>query len=218
MRGATQKSCRGINAAVTASGLFAMRRPSSVGAMTAAASPRTGIAAILAGVLFFAGQGGELVFGSPSDLVDAVFVLLAGGGLVALTIALWGLRELIHGPKASRVGLWLALGGAALLVLFAVQASVAVARTGDVPDNFILFALGFLLLLVAQPLFAWGLRPVVGRAWVLPLVGAVGILVAIGTDVDPIHDIGLFVFEGAWVALGIALLRTRGEAQPAVAA
>jgi hypothetical protein len=41
----------------------------------------------------------------------------------------------------------------------------------------------------------------------LPLVGAAGILVAITLDVDPIHDIGLFVFEGAWVALGVALLR-----------
>jgi hypothetical protein len=34
---------------------------------------------------------------------------------------------------------------------------------------------------------------------VLPLVGAAGILVAITLDVDPIHDIDLFVFEGAWV-------------------
>jgi hypothetical protein len=186
--------------------------------MAAPASARTGIAAVLAGALSFAGQGGELVFGSPSDLVDAVFVLLAGGGLVALTIALWGFRELIRGPRPSRVGLWLALAGAALLVLFAVQATVSVARTGDVPDNFILFALGFLLLLVAHPLLAWGLRPLLGRAWLLPLVGAAGILVAIGTEADPIHDIGLFVFEGAWVALGIALLRTRGEAHSAVPA
>jgi hypothetical protein len=185
--------------------------------MAAPASARTGIATILAGALFFAGQGGELVFGSPSDLVGALFVLLAGGGLVALAVALWGLRDVIDGPKWSRVGLWLALVGAAFLVLFAVQATVAVARTGDVPDNFILFLLGFLLLLVAHPLFAWGLRPTLGRAWLLPLVGAVGILVAIGTEADPIHDIGLFVFEGAWVALGIALLRARREPQPAVA-
>ena len=40
----------------------------------------------------------------------------------------------------------------------------------------------------------------------LPLIGAAGILVAI-TVTDGIHDIGLFVFEGAWVALGVALLR-----------
>lgn len=195
--------------------MFAQRGGTSVDATMAAPTPgRTGIAAILAGALFFAGQGGEVVFGSPSDLVDAVFVLLAGSGLVALAVALWGLRGVIVGPKWSRVGLWLALVGAAFLVLFAVQAAVAVARTGDVPDNFILFALGFLLLLVAHPLFAWGLRPALGRAWLLPLVGAVGILVAIGTEADPIHDIGLFVFEGAWVALGVALLRQRDRRPP----
>jgi hypothetical protein len=30
---------------------------------------------------------------------------------------------------------------------------------------------------------------------------------AITLYIDPIHDIGLFVFEGAWVALGIAVVR-----------
>jgi hypothetical protein len=40
-------------------------------------------------------------------------------------------------------------------------------------------------------------RHTLGRAWVLPLGGAAGILVAITLDVDPIHNIGLFVFEGA---------------------
>ena len=41
----------------------------------------------------------------------------------------------------------------------------------------------------------------------LPWLGAGGILVAITLDIDPIHDIGLFVFEGAWIALGVTLLR-----------
>jgi hypothetical protein len=52
-----------------------------------------------------------------------------------------------------------------------------------------------------------GASPATGRrrsathsaARVLPLVGAAGILVPITLDVDPIHDIDLFVFEGAWV-------------------
>jgi hypothetical protein len=48
---------------------------------------------------------------------------------------------------------------------------------------------------------------------VLPLVGAAGILVAITLDVDPIHDIDFFVFEGARVvALGVALLRAERAA------
>ena len=80
-----------------------------------------------------------------------------------------------------------------------------------------MFGLGFLLLFVGHVLIAPGLRDPLGRAWILPLVGAVGILVAITLDVDPIHDIGLFVFEGAWVAIGIALLRTEGRRQPVAA-
>jgi hypothetical protein len=51
-------------------------------------------------------------------------------------------------------------------------------------------------------------------ARVLPLVGAAAILVAITLDVDPIHDIDLFVFEGAWVALGVALLCAEHRPRP----
>ena len=88
-----------------------------------------------------------------------------------------------------------------------MQALITVALTGDIPGNFVLFGLGFLLLFVGHLLIAPGLRDSLGRAWILPLIGAAGILVAITLDVDPIHDIGLFVFEGTWVALGLALLR-----------
>jgi hypothetical protein len=87
--------------------------------------------------------------------------------------------------------------------------------TGDIPENFVLFGLGFLLLFVGHLLLAAGLRDALGRAWVLPLVGAAGILVAITLDVDPIHDLGLFVFEGAWVALGVVLLRRAKPGRPA---
>jgi len=73
------------------------------------------------------------------------------------------------------------------------------------------------LLFVGHLLIAPGLRDTLGRAWVLPLVGAAGILVAITLDDEPIdliHDIGLFVFEGAWVALGAALLHADRERRP----
>lgn len=176
---------------------------------------RTGLAAILAGVLIFAGQGGELVFGSPSDLVDAVFVGLGSAGFVSLAVALWGLRELIAGTRLGRVGMRLALVGVGLLGLFAIQVVVELIRTGELPENFILFAFGFLLVLVGQLLFARDLRPVLGRGWLLPIAGVAGLVVALSLDIDPIHDIGLFVFEGAWVALGVALLR--GEREPEAA-
>jgi hypothetical protein len=169
---------------------------------------QTGIAAILAGALIFAGQAGELVFGSPSDFVDGVFVGLWTAGTVALVLALWGLRRVIAGTRTGRIGMRLALTGVVFLGLFAVQLVIEVIRTGDVPNNFLLFGLGFLLVLVGQLLFARDLRPALGRAWILPIVGVVGLLVALTLDVDPIHDIGLFVFEGAWVALGATLLRS----------
>lgn len=40
-------------------------------------------------------------------------------------------------------------------------------------------------------------------------VAVAGVVLAVVTEADPWHDLGLFVFEGAWIALGITLLRGR---------
>ena len=174
---------------------------------------RTGVAAILAGALIFAGQGGELIFGSPSDLVDGVFVALWAGGVLALGLAFAGMRALLRGSRAGQIAAWLGIAGSALLAAFAVQVTVEVARTGDIPENFVLFAPGFLLIFLAHVLVISPLRRFpVGGAWVLLLVALAGGIVAAAVDIDPagrfpsIHDIGLFVFEGAWIALGVVLL------------
>ena len=170
---------------------------------------RTGVAAILAGALIFAGQGGELVFGSTRNLVGGVYVVLWSAGVLALGVALWGLRTVISGTRLGRIGMRLALVGLGLLVLFAIQVGVELIRTREIPENFILFALGFLLVLVGQLLFARDLRPTLGRAWLFPIIGVVGLLVALtaGDKLGPVHDVGLFVFEAAWIAIGVALLR-----------
>lgn len=169
---------------------------------------RTGIAAVTAGAGFFAGQAGELVFGSPSDLVDIVFLLLVGTGFAGLALALWDLRAVVVEPVSARVGLWLAMAGAVVLLAFAVQVVVVQVRTGDVPHTFLLFAVGFLLVLVGQVMFAPGLfRTQLSRAWPLPVLATLGLIVGLGPDVDPVHDIGLLVFEGAWVGFGVVLLR-----------
>ena len=175
---------------------------------------RAAVAAILAGLLYFAGQAGELAFSS-SDDGDAVFVALGVAGIVALGVAFWGLRDIVSGTRRGRIGIRLALAGFALLALFAMQLVVEQRRTGDIPDNFVLFALGFLLVTVGQLLFAWDLRPTIGGAWVLPLVAVAGLVVALSVTADPIHDIGLFVFEAAWVGLGVALLRANRRQPPA---
>jgi hypothetical protein len=172
----------------------------------------TAIAAMLAGLLIFAGQAGELAFGSPSDLAGVVYVLLVGGGVAALGVALWGLRTLAESTRRGRVGVWLALAGVALLGVFIIQTLVEVIRTGEVPQNFVLFALGFLLAVVGQLLFARDLRRHLGKAWVIPIVAAAGAVVALTIEADPYHDLGLFVFEGAWVALGVVLMRVKPNA------
>lgn len=164
---------------------------------------RTGIAAILAGALLFVGQGGELVFDTPESLWAAIGI----GGFVALAVAIWGLRDLVGATRMGRVGIRAALVGGAFLCLFAVHVAVELIRSGEVPGNFILFLLGFLLILIGQVLFARDLRLAVGRAWVLPIVAVVGLVLALFLNSVGLHDIGLFVFEGAWMGLGVALLR-----------
>jgi hypothetical protein len=177
---------------------------------------RTGIASILAGVLIFTGQGGQLVFGD--EVPDGVYASFGAAGFAALAVAVWGMRELLAGTRLGRIGIRLALAGVAFLGLFAIHLFVELIRTGDIPENFILFAIGFLLILVGQLLFARDLRPALGRAWVLPIVAVAGLVMALFLDAVGLHDIGLFVFEGAWVALGVAVLRaTQGDPQAAPA-
>jgi hypothetical protein len=171
--------------------------------MASSPDSRTGVAAILAGALIFAGQAGELAFG---NTLTPLWVALGVLGIAALVLAIWGLGSHVN-TRIGRIGWRVSVTGVVLLSLFAVQALITVALTGDIPENFVLFGLGFLLVFVGHLLMATGLRDALGRAWILPLVGAAGILVAITVE-DGVHDVGLFVFEGAWLALGIALLYT----------
>jgi hypothetical protein len=180
-----------------------------------ASRARTGVASILAGVFYFIGQGGELVFGD--SIPGGVYVSFGAAGFVALAVALWGLRELIAGSRMGRIGIRLALIGVGFLLLFGVQLFVELVRTGDIPDNFILFAIGFLLILIGQLLFARDLRPALGQGWVFPIVAVAGLVMALFLDAFGLHDIGLFVFEGAWVGLGIAVLRAGRQDVPRAA-
>jgi hypothetical protein len=182
--------------------------------MAARSDSRTGLAAILAGALIFAGQAGDLAFGSEPAVLNA-WPLFWALGVAALVVAIWRLRRLVS-TRIGRIGWRVCVAGTAFLGLFALQALVTVILTGDIPENWILFGLGFLLLFIGHLLIATGLRDALGHAWILPLVGAAGILVAITVE-DGVHDIGLFVFEGAWVALGVALLRAERRSQPVTA-
>ena len=148
------------------------------------------------------------MLGSPSDLVDLLFVLLVGIGFAGLALVLWDLRAVIVAPTSARVGLWMAMTGALVLLVFAVQVVIVQASTGDVPQSFLLFALGFLLVLMGQVMFAPGLLGTeLSRAWPFPVIATLGLVVGLGLDADPVHDLGLLAFEGAWVGFGVLLLR-----------
>jgi hypothetical protein len=44
-----------------------------------------------------------------------------------------------------------------------------------------------------------------------------GAIAAVVTEADPVHDIGLFVFEAAWASLGVTLLRAERRPRPDIA-
>lgn len=64
---------------------------------------RAGVAAVVAGVLFLLGQGGELVFGDDSKVIFVVIVSLLAVAILAFGVAFWSLRQLLResGPVAS---------------------------------------------------------------------------------------------------------------------
>jgi hypothetical protein len=59
-------------------------------------------------------------------------------------------------------------------------------------------------------LFAGDDGPLVYRAWATPA----SVPWSGQSGLDSVHDIGLFVFEGAWDVLGVAVLRADGRRHP----
>lgn len=180
--------------------------------MNESALRRMGLAGVAGGVLFFLGQGGELVFGDDSRPIFAVLVTFMALAVVGFGVAFLAMRQVLDASRAGRVGATIGVVGDAFLVAFAVQLAVSAVRTGEVPQNFALFAVGFLLVLVAHLVVARPLRVVLGTAWWLSPAAAVALLVALMTNEIYIwHDLGLFVFEGCWVAMGLLALRRVGD-------
>jgi hypothetical protein len=176
---------------------------------------RMGQAGIVAGATFFVGQGGELVFGDDSRPLLFLFVALIAISVVSFGVAFLAMRVVLRSSRAGRVGATIGVVGVAFLVAFAVHLALSAVRTGAVPENFILFAVGFLLVLAAHLVVA---RPLGARlrggAW-LSATAAVALVVALVTNEIFIwHDLGLFLFEACWVAVGALSLRHARAAQP----
>jgi hypothetical protein len=182
---------------------------------------RTGTSAIAAGLLLFASTFAEYLFSAENDgkvtNVPVLSLYIAGfvAGTAALILALNGLRVLpAHASlqPAGRVGFWTAIGGGTLLLVFAAQALVNTAATGDEPGGFVLFGLGFLLLVGGQILAGLsilraGAARTMGRLLLLASAAAV---IAVAVPADPFHDLGLFLFDAAWIGIGVGLIRPIG--------
>ena len=193
---------------------------------------RSGLAAILGATLAAGSVAAELVHGGENgSSIANLRLFLAevgayGFGMALLAIALVGLWNLhradgAHVGRAGGLGFRLAIFGTTAHVVFAVIMFVGALATRDtIGAAFLLFALGFLALIVAQVLLGLGLRRsgLVGMGWIAPLAGVAAAVLAVSTAADPYHDIGLFLFFGSWVALGGAVLaRSRRRTRPNMA-
>lgn len=177
---------------------------------------RLGLASITAGAAFFLGQGGELAFGDDSTVLLAVLVAFFAVAIAGFGTAFLAMRQVLVASRAGRIGATVGLVGVAFLVAFAVQLGIAAARTGEVPENFILFAVGFLLVLVAHFVVARPLSAVVPGAGWLSVAAAVSLLAAlVAGEVFVWHDLALFVFEGCWVAIGVRTIQRARRSEPA---
>jgi hypothetical protein len=178
-------------------------------------SRRTAVAAVAAGALLCGSVAAEIVWPvqSPDGTVThtAGFLLYVGSwtaGAIALVVALLGLPP--GGSRAATIGRWISLAGAVLLAAFGVIVPAGAMLTGAPPEaSFLLFAVGLLLLGVGAVPLGLGLRGGALGGWeVVVLVGGAGALLALLAAGDPWHDLGLFVFDAAWLALGLRLLST----------
>ena len=141
-----------------------------------------------------------------------VYIAAYGLGALALVVALRGLAFLHRGrgelTRAGHNGLRVATAGAALQTLFAAVYFTTAAATGDAADAaFFLYALGFLLLIggtltTGVSMIRTGTERRVGA---LLLVTAAAAIITIVTPA-PAHDVGLFLFDAAWIGVGLVLI------------
>lgn len=183
---------------------------------------RCGLAAAAGAMIAAAGIGAELLYrveeGSSVENVP-LFVLYTGSyglGMALLVAATVWLRRLHAAEgaevgRAGRIGFWLTASGFAAHVAFAAVMVTSALATGETVEAvFIVFALGFLAVILGQVLLAVGLRRggIVGGGWIAPLAGLAAAAIAIATPIDALHDLTLFLFFGSWVVLGGIVTRS----------
>ncbi len=177
-------------------------------------------AAITAGVLLFLSNlFSEFLLPGEKDGeivrlgLGLVYIAAYGVGAVALVVALRGLSTLHRRrgelTRAGHNGLRVAAAGAVFHALFAAVYFATAAATGDAVDAaFFLYALGFLLLIggsltAGVSMMRTGLQRPVGAP--LLVAGAMAIVTIVTPA--PVHDVGLFLFDAAWIGVGLVLIR-----------
>ena len=194
------------------------RRPSVAG---------PGAAALVAGPLLALSSGLQLVTdvqGPDGEVLEPVlFTGLTGlwaAGMLCVAVAIRGLAQW-HGSSGAdlgrrgRAGQRLLVTGAALHVLFALAAATTALVSGAPAEAvFVLFALGFLALLVGGLLLGGRVRRsrLVPGAGFAMQAGSVLALLAILVGTDPWHDLALFGYDLSWSVVGLVLLRARSVA------
>jgi hypothetical protein len=181
-------------------------------------------AALATGPLLVLSSGLQLVTDvqrSDGEVLEPVLftglTALWTAGMLCLAVAVIGLsaghqRAGLDLGRRGRVGGRLVLAGAGLQVLFAVSGTVTALLDGAPAEAaFLLFALGFLALVVGGLLLGGRVR----RARLVPgtgialQAGALLALLAILVGVDPWHDIALFGYDLSWSVVGLVMLGGR---------
>lgn len=196
--------------------------PPPTGVRPGSALRSSGTSAVLAGLLWAAGVGGEIAFQPqhPDGSVAApvLFGLCTAAGVAGsgfLVHAFWVLRDaaLTDGGQAARstsrtvrAGSGCCVAGALLLLVCSAAIMVSGLATGRVWEpSFLAFALGMVLLLGGQLALGLALRRQDAGArgvWPSLVVASICVVVALGVPTDPWHDLGMFGLFAAWVALG----------------
>jgi hypothetical protein len=183
-----------------------------------AAIRRTGTFGAIGGALVFGSVAAELVHpvqsadgSSTEPMLHALYLLawIVGWSLIAFMAI--GLRGAIShvGSRSRRLSLgsWLTAGGAAAFVLSGLGLMAGVLTGVNLEAAFVLILLAFPLLVAGYVTLALAMRrgPVPANAWVLLLLGAIGLLVALLAEADPFHDIGLLAGALATSGFGVRL-------------
>lgn len=189
-----------------------------------------GVAAIAYGVLFFLSNlfaefllPAERSNGEITRLgLFLVYVGAYGLGALALVPALRALDRVYRTSgaitRAGSIGLRAVAVGAAFQALFAAVYFGTAAATGDAADAaFLLFAAGFLLLIVGSVTAGLSLlRAGTERSIGALLLAAAAAATAMIVTPYPVHDVALFAVGVVWIAVGIVLVaQAAAKQQPA---